>query len=279
MRANSSEQAETSDIDGIAAEAANLLGAGRQVAPFSTRYAGFDLAKAYRVTAKLRAMREARGERPIGRKIGFTNRTIWAEYGVYAPIWGYVYDRTMHDLSSDGADSSLAGLCEPRIEPEIIFGLASPPAAGMDEEELLGCIDWVAHGFEIVQSLFPNWRFAAVDTIAAYGLHGALWIGPRQAIGPRAEDWRRELASFEIDLFRNGVLADHGRAANVLDGPALALRHLVAQLAADPASPPLAAGEIVTTGTLTRAFPVAAGETWTTELTGVPLQGARLRFV
>ncbi len=32
-----------------------------------------------------------RGERPIGRKIGFTNRNIWAEYGVYAPIWGDVY--------------------------------------------------------------------------------------------------------------------------------------------------------------------------------------------
>jgi hypothetical protein len=38
--------------------------------------------------------------------------------------------------------------------------------------------------------------------------------------------------------------------------------------------PPLAAGEIVATGTLTRAFPVAAGEEWTTELTGLPLEGA-----
>ena len=75
------------------------------------------------------------------------------------------------------------------------------------------------------------------------------------------------------------LLADHGRAANVLDGPVFALRHLVQLLAADPVNPPLAAGEIVTTGTLTRAFPVAAGETWTTELTGVPLEGARLRFV
>ena len=28
----------------------------------------------------VRAKREARGERPIGRKIGFTNRTIWWSY-------------------------------------------------------------------------------------------------------------------------------------------------------------------------------------------------------
>jgi 2-oxo-3-hexenedioate decarboxylase len=149
----------------------------------------------------------------------------------------------------------------------------------MDNLALLGCIDWVAHGFEIVQSIFPDWRFLAADTIAAYGLHGALWIGPHHAIVGRSAHWGPELSAFEIDLFRNGVLADHGRAANVLDGPVFALRHLVELLAADPVNPPLAAGEIVTTGTLTRAFPVAAGETWTTELTGVPLEGARLRFV
>ena len=86
-------------------------------------------------------------------------------------------------------------------------------------------------------------------------------------------------AIFEIDLYRNGVLADHGRAANVLDGPLYALRHLVELLAADPFNPPLKAGEIVTTGTLTRAFPVAEGEVWTTQLTGIPLEGARIRFI
>ena len=95
----------------------------------------------------------------------------------------------------------------------------------------------------------------------------------------RRDEWARELSRFEIDLFRNGALIDHGVAANVLDGPLFALRHLVETLAQDPASPSLAAGEIVTTGTLTRAFPVEAGEEWSTALTGVPLEGARIRFV
>ncbi len=57
-----------------------------------------------------------------------------------------------------------------------------------------------------------------------------------------------------------------------------ALRHLVELLADDAANPPLAAGEMVTTGTLTRAFPVAPGETWTTALSGVALDGISLRF-
>ena len=194
-------------------------------------------------------------------------------------MWGYMYDRTVHDLPQGGVDVRLGDFTEPRVEPEIVFGLAAPPTPGMDERSLLGCIEWVAHGFEIVQSIFPNWRFLAADTIAAYGLHGALWIGRRHSIAPRSDDWARELSDFEIDLFRNRAFVDHGRAANVLDGPVFALQQLVALLAADQLNPPLAKGEIVTTGTLTRAFPVAAGEEWATRLTGVPLEGARIRFI
>jgi 2-oxo-3-hexenedioate decarboxylase len=266
------------DVAAVAAEALAALDSVRQIAPFSSRLANFELDNAYRVTAAIRKMREARGERPVGRKIGFTNRTIWDEYDVHAPIWGYVYDCTLHDLAGIGGTFSLAGLAEPRIEPEIMFGLAHAPAHGMDERALLDCIGWVAHGFEIVQSIFPAWKFSAPDTVAAFGLHGALLIGPRHPIAGAAADWHRALARFEIDLERGGTLADHGLAANVLDGPLSALRYLVDLLACDRGNPPLAAGEIVTTGTLTRALPVAAGETWTTELSGIALDGVRVRF-
>ena len=267
------------DLKNIAKDVLEVLGTGRQLDPFSKVYPDFGLKDAYNVTAAVRAEREARGERPIGRKIGFTNRTIWEEYGVYAPIWGYVYDRTVRDLTSEPLEVSLKGLAEPRIEPEIMFGLGASPKPGMDAREIIHCINWIAHGFEIVQSIFPNWAFRAPDTVAGYGLHGRLFIGPRHAVAPRREEWSQELARFEIDLFRNGARIDHGIAANVLDGPLFALRHLVETLARDHDNPPLAAGEIVTTGTLTRAFPIAEGEEWTTELTGIPLEGARIRVV
>src|SRR5919107_3999974 len=146
------------DLQAVAAEAFAVLDTGRQIAPFSSRLTHFDLDDAYRVTAAVRQMRGTRGERVLGRKIGFTNRTIWDEYQIGAPMWGYIYDRTVHDLADAGPAVSLAGLAEPRIEPEIIFGLAAAPAPGMDERALLGCVDWVAHGFELVQSIFPRWE-------------------------------------------------------------------------------------------------------------------------
>ena len=265
------------DISAIAAEIFTTLGTGRQIAPFTSRSAGLTVADAYRVSGALNAMRRARGEKPLGRKIGFTNRTIWPEYGVYAPIWGFVYNSTVDDLGSTAA-LSLSGFAEPRIEPEIVFGLAAAPSAGMDEAALLSCFEWVAHGFEIVQSVYPQWKFAAADTIAANGVHGALLIGPRHPVAARAGEWRAELSRFDIDLFCDGRHIDRGNAANVLDGPLAALRHLVGLLARDPINPPLAADEIVTTGTLTRAMPVKPGETWSTALHGIQLDSIRLRF-
>jgi 2-keto-4-pentenoate hydratase len=49
-------------------------------------------------------------------------------------------------------------------------------------------------------------------------------------------------------------------------------------LAAQPESPPLAAGEIVSTGTLTDAHPVKAGERWSTDLHGFAVRGLQVEF-
>ncbi len=262
----------------IAAEAADALINTRQISPFSARPAGLTLDDAYRVTPLVRKIYEVRGSKVVGRKIGFTNRTIWEQYGVHQPVWGYVFDDTLKHL----AETELLALrpfSEPRIEPEIVLGLGSAPSADMDEIALSSCIAWVALGFEIVQSIFPGWKFAAADTVAANGVHGALLIGPRHPFAPRATEWLRTLAGFEIDLKCNGELIDRGHGGNVLDGPLSALRHLVGVLASDPVNPPLGAGEIVTTGTLTKAMPIAPGEVWTATPTGIALDGIRLRFV
>jgi 2-oxo-3-hexenedioate decarboxylase len=251
-----------SDTDAIAAECFALLGTGGSTTPFTSR-GPFTLDDAYRVTPALRLLREARGERVVGRKIGFTNRRIWPEYGMHFPIWGYMYSTTVHDLAGLDGAFPLAGLSEPRIEPEIILGLSADPAPDMDEAALIQCVGWIAHGFEIVQSVFPGWKFQAPDTVAAYGLHGALLVGERIALTPATRArWLTDLPALEITLSRNGEVVDHGTGAAALDGPLTALRHLVGVLANDPMNPPLRGGEMITTGTLTRAFPVISGERW-----------------
>lgn len=127
------------DIAAIGGEILAATDAARQIAPFSSRDGELPLADAYRVSHWLDEARKARGETAVGRKIGFTNRNIWAEYNVYAPNWGYVTTRSVRDLAATPV-LSLAPFAEPRIEPEIMFGVARAPSPDMDEDALLGCV-------------------------------------------------------------------------------------------------------------------------------------------
>jgi 2-oxo-3-hexenedioate decarboxylase len=265
------------DVAAIANDVLVALANKKQIPQFSSRPGGLSLGDAYRVTHALRAAFQARGEHVTGRKIGFTNFGMWKAYGVDAPIWGYATERTTLDLAGVRAVST-ADFAEPRIEPEIMFGLKATPSAGMTDDALFDCIDWIALGYELVQSIYPNWKFTAADAIAANGFHGCLLVGNRHPVAPREAQWLRELATFEVALHCDGTVTQQGSGALVLGSPLNALRHLVDLLASDPHNPPLRSGEIISTGTLTLAMPVCAGQTWTTKASGIPLDDITVRF-
>ena len=83
-----------------------------------------------------------------------------------------------------------------------------------------------------------------------------------------------------MKLSRNGSEVGRGVGANALDHPALALAFLADTLAKQAAFDPLAAGEIITTGTLTAALPIQAGETWRSRYEGLPgVNGLTLQFI
>ncbi|WP_374365413.1 2-keto-4-pentenoate hydratase [Piscinibacter sp.] len=242
----------------------------------SARPGGLALAQAFEVADVIRARRIARGDAPRGYKIGFTNRTIWPRYGVFAPIWAPVWHSTLTLLEGSEATVSLAGLVQPRLEPEIVFGFAAPPRAGMSDAELLGCIEWVAHGFEIVHPHFADWRFTAADTVADFALHGRLVVGPRVPVA-RFGRLGDELAGLRLTLSRDDVDVDSGRGANVLDGPLTALRLWLEAMARHTPRWSVRAGDVVTTGTITDAWPMAPGQVWRSRPDHAALHGLTLR--
>jgi 2-oxo-3-hexenedioate decarboxylase len=242
----------------LARELVDLHETPREVPPFSQRYPRLTPDDGYAAARQLHEHRLAQGWKPVGRKIGFTNRTLWERYGVHEPMWGWVYDRTLIDARDNRATVKLAGLVQPRIEPEIAFKLKKAPDS----------IEWMAHAVEIVQCHHPQWKVTIADCTADNGLHGRLIVGAPIPL-------RDGLAQVQARLFKDDRLVDKGIGANVLGGPLLSLAHLMELLKKHPDAP-LAAGEIVTTGVLTDAHPVAPGEIWRTELTGFP--GLSLTF-
>ena len=247
--------------------------------PITADVPEFSVADGYAVLHDIETRRRAQGWRPVGRKIGFTNRTIWPRYGVYQPMWAHVWAHTVHSATNGRATLSLKGLVQPRIEPEVVFKLNGPVPAGADPASILAAAEWIAPGFEIVQSHFPGWKFTAADCTAAFGLHGALVVGPPVALtDANRGSFAAALSSFELTLSRGDQVIDRGIGANVLDSPALALGHLARVLSEQPWAPPLAAGEIVTTGTITDAWPVAPGDTWSSDYGALGLSGMVLAF-
>jgi 2-oxo-3-hexenedioate decarboxylase len=240
------------------------------------RIVGMTPDESYATAFALHARRMHDGWRPVGRKIGFTNRGIWARYDVYEPIWGMVYDRTLIRASDGLALVPLQGLEQPRIEPEICFGLRAAPRSS-SAQDLLAAIDWMAHSIEIVQCDQPGWKTSLVHSIGANGLHGRLILGPPLQIAD-IPDLALKLARFELMLMKDGKAVDRGNGEIVLGSPLAALGYLVELLSKQPKAPPLAGGEIVSTGTLTDAHPVAPGESWSTEIRGLPLKGLGVRF-
>jgi 2-oxo-3-hexenedioate decarboxylase len=266
-----------STLKKVSEELIELAASGHTAAPFSARYPKLDAAVGYRAMRRLHQHRLTIGWKPLGRKIGFTNRTLWERYGVHEPIWGFVYDQTLIRSVDDRAEVPLAGLAQPRIEAEICFGLKAPPPRSHDAHAILAAIEWVAHSVEIVQCFHPDWKVQLADCTAANGLHGRLILGTPVAVEsvPRLEAL---LPAARVVLRKGRKAVDEGVGANVLDSPLFSLAHLVELLALQPDFDQLHADEIVSTGTLTDAHPVKAGETWSTVFEGLPLPGLTVKF-
>jgi 2-oxo-3-hexenedioate decarboxylase len=226
-----------------------------------------DLDHAYETAAAVRRLREARGERVAGIKIGWTNRANWPRQGVAAPMWSALYD-TSTDFCDGACVVDLPRTTMPRLEPEIVFGLRAAPAPGATREQVFECLDWLAAGFEIVQSHLRDWRYAPAQTIADGGVHARLVVGKRMPVRELAADGAAldaRLAGARVRVSEGGRPRGEGTGAIVLDGPLNALHQVLHEMARRPGAPALAAGHVVTTGTWTDAFDLAAGESWRAE--------------
>jgi 2-keto-4-pentenoate hydratase len=267
------------EIDAVAERLLHTLDSGAACEPISDQEPGFSVGEAYEVLAAIGRRRENAGWRRTGRKIGFTNRSLWEAYGVDRAFSADVWDRTVVPVAGGTASVGLTAFAQPRIEPEVVFGLSGPVPATDDPVAVLAAVEWMAPAFEVVRCPYPGWRCGIADCIVAAGFHGALAVGTPV----RIDDANREavastLAQFEVSLWRNGELVDTGVGANVLGSPALALGHLAHVISEQPGAPALEAGELVTTGTVTDVHPVGAGEEWRADYGTLGLEPFTLRF-
>jgi 2-oxo-3-hexenedioate decarboxylase len=266
-------------VDAIAERTVRSLDSGALCDPISDGAPGFSVHDAYDVLGAIGRRREADGWRRVGRKIGLTNRAIWEVFGTDRPFWADVWDRTVVPVSDGAATVELGSCAQPRIEPEVVFGLRGPVPPTDDPVALLAAVEWMAPGVEVVRCPYPGWRVSLADCIAAVGFHGALAVGePVRIDAAHRSQIASRLARFEVTLCRGGDVVDRGNGTDVLDSPASALGHVARVIADQSGAPPLAAGELVTTGSITNAHPVGPGEQWRADYGELGLEPFTLTF-
>ena len=189
-----------------------------------------------------------------------------------------MYDDTVRYAQGNTAILSVASLIAPKIEPEIVFKLRTPLAArAEDAAGVLAAVEWLALGFEVVDCMFPDWKYQPADFVAGFGFHAALVVGdPMHVDSANAQAIAEALPRFKLRLTRGGELADEGSGKNSLRSPALCLGELASALSRQPNASPLAAGELVSTGSLTDAQPMAPGQTWTASVERLDLPALTL---
>jgi 2-oxo-3-hexenedioate decarboxylase len=168
-------------------------------------------------------------------------------------------------------------MVSPKIEPEVVFKLAKTPVS-TDPVAVLEATEWYALGFEIIDSVFPEWKFQPADFVAARGLHAALVIGEPVYVEP--EDIAQlvtDMAAFTVRLLRNNEMVEEGAAKNALKSPVLCVAELGEALKRRGGET-LQAGDLISTGTLTTSLPIAAGDVWIASLSGIPPSSLTLRI-
>ena len=261
--------------------------AGGTLHPRLTGENQLTLDDAYDIARSLINIRIAQGETPIGRRIGFSNERVRGRYGktepIAAPIWATLFDSSVEYAMDNHALHSLTKAQQPRVEPHLVFKLARTPAADATLLELADCLEWMAHGMEVVVSPYKGWEFDAPDAIAAFGLSRKLIVGePRMLSRQGRHHLPDVLAAATLSLSKmtasDSVLAGAGSGRELIGSPLHALHAVHRQLQQQPDFAPLQAGEIVATGSLTDALPVKRGEVWASAFAQLNLPGLSLSF-
>ena len=176
---------------------------------------------AYRIGAEVARWRLRQGWSFGGWKVGFTNREIWSRWGLDRPIVAPVYTETIVRADPpEPARVTLGTRAAPRIEVEVVFGFAAP---------LTGSPDWVALGAELVDCHYEGWRLHPADSVADFGLHAGLVVGP--AVPMTGDAWRLSTAAdalraIAVSLSANGERLARGTGEAVLGSPMNVLREL-----------------------------------------------------
>lgn len=233
----------------------NAMQNQQPIEPLVTTFPNITVDQAYEISKSLLKIRENRGEKVIGKKIGVTSRVVQEMLGVHQPDFGFLTDR-MHVRARE---VNVSQMIAARAEAEIAFRLKSdltgPNVTGADA---LAATETVIACFEIVDSRIKDWNIAIQDTIADNASCGVFVLSENE-VKPEGID----LGSIKVVVTKNGRKLSEGLGSNIQGSPENAVAWLANTLGSYGI--PLKKGEIILSGSLVPLEPVVRGDSMKVE--------------
>jgi 2-oxo-3-hexenedioate decarboxylase len=220
--------------------------------PVTAEWPELDIATAYEVQTATLRLRQARGERIVGVKLGLTSRAKQKRMGIDVPLTAWLTDAMVLPAGEPVPQSALI---HPRIEPEIVFVMGERlQGPGVTAAQALAAVEYVYGGAEVIDSRYKDFKFTLPDVIADNASSGAYVTGPI-GLPPADLDLAMEAVLVEVD----GAIVDSATGAAVQGHPAEALALAVNDLGRRGFA--LEAGWVVLTGGMTDAVFSPPGST------------------
>jgi len=158
-----------------------------------------DLAQAYRVQELVTQLRERRGERMIGYKVGCTSPMIRQRLGVTHPVLGRLFDRDLHLSGSELSSRSYANLA---IEGELAVRLKDDVGLAIDETSIIREIEAVFPVIELHNLVLRSHQPTASELVANNAVHAGFVRGDETPRLPQINGATLSIAINEREITR-----------------------------------------------------------------------------
>jgi 2-keto-4-pentenoate hydratase len=205
---------------------------------------------AYDLQREVARLREDRGERVIGYKIGCTSRAIQDQLGIREPIFARVFDGGCFPFASRLNHARFANLA---IEGELAIRLSHDlPRGSLTDDECVGAVETVFPVIELHDYDLPANGLPVVALIASGGMHAGLVRPEEETTCSGGVPMVKDL-DVTINDRRAGMTVEPWTMGNAV----ATLRWLSSRLAECHLQ--LLRGQVILTGSALPLFPVEPG--------------------
>lgn len=203
---------------------------------------------AYRLQSAVAELRNARGERTVGYKVGCTSPTIRKQLGIDHSIAGRLYDSECHHTASELSRPQFSNLA---IEGELAVELARTPIpADFDTETIPICVSRVFPVIELHNHVIRGEVATAGELIANNAIHA----GFVQGVGVLREQFSCAEEQLSLSIFANDAMIAACEGSQLVQTIRSSLQWLLTHT--NLIGEQLGAGQIVLTGSIPPLIPI-----------------------